>query len=87
MDVINTRADLVGVSVMPEGVEEFHVALGGLNRDDISIKALDGREDVVEIRVAEVRVGLKSIGDACGRKLKRINGPLKISIPVRAAKR
>ena len=54
MDVINTRANLVGVSVMLEGVEEFHVGLGGLNRDNVSIKALDGREDVVKIRVAEM---------------------------------
>ena len=54
MDVINTRADLIRVSVMLEGVEEFHVSLRSLNRDDISIKTLDGWEDVVEIRIAEV---------------------------------
>ena len=54
MDVINARADLIRVSIMLEGVEEFHVGLRGLNRDDISIKTLDGWEDVVEIRVAEV---------------------------------
>lgn len=54
MDVIDTRADLIGVSIMLEGVEEFHVGLGGLNRNDISIKTLDGWEDVIEIRVAEV---------------------------------
>jgi len=54
MDVINTRADLVGVAIMLEGVEKFHVALGGLDRDDVSIKTLDRREDVVEIRVTEV---------------------------------
>ena len=54
MYVINTRADLIRVPVMLEGVEEFHVSLGGLDRDDISIKTLDGWEDVIEIRVAEV---------------------------------
>jgi hypothetical protein len=87
MDVINTRADLVGVSIMLEGIEEFHVTLGGLNRDDIGIKTLDGGENIVEIRVAEVRVGLESIGNTRGGKLKRINGPLEISIPVGAAER
>lgn len=54
MDVINTRADLIRVSIMLEGVKEFHVGLRGLNRDDIGIKTLDGWEDVIEIRVAEV---------------------------------
>ena len=72
---------------MLEGLEEFHVSLRGLNRDDISIKTLDGWEDIVEIRVAEVRVGLELIADTRSGKLKRINSPLEIGIPVRAAKR
>ena len=54
MDVINTRANLIRVSIMLEGVEEFHVGFRGLNRDHISIKTLNGWEDVIEIRVAEV---------------------------------
>jgi hypothetical protein len=54
MDVINTRADLIRVSIVLEGVEELHIGLRGLNGDDISIKTLDGWEDVIEIRVAEV---------------------------------
>jgi hypothetical protein len=54
MDVIYARADLIRVSIMLEGVEKFHVGLRGLNRDDISIKTLDRREDVIEIRVAEM---------------------------------
>lgn len=87
MDVINTRADLVGVSIMLEGIEEFHVTLGGLNRDDISIKTLDGGENVVEIRVAEVRVGLELVGDPSGGKFEGINGPLEVRVPVRTTKR
>jgi hypothetical protein len=54
MDVVNTGADLVGVTIMLEGVQQFHVSLGGLNRDDVSIKTLDGWEDIIKIRVAEV---------------------------------
>jgi hypothetical protein len=34
---------------MFEGVEELHVGLGSLDGDDISIKALDGGEDIVEV--------------------------------------
>jgi hypothetical protein len=49
VDIIDTRANLVGVSIMFEGIEELHVSLGSLDGDDISIKTLDGGEDVVEV--------------------------------------
>ena len=87
VNVINTRADLVGVSITFEGVEEFHVTLGGLDGNDISIKMLDEREDVIKVKVAEVRLSLKLVGDTSGGKLKRIDSPFKIGIPIRAAKR
>lgn len=66
MDIVNARANLVRVSIVLEGVEEFHVALRRFDRDDISIKTLDGWEDIVEVGVTEVRVGLESVGDPSG---------------------
>lgn len=87
VDVVDTGADLVRVAVVLEGVQELHVALGGLNRDDIGIKTLDRREDIVKVGVAEVRVGLELIGNTSGGELERVNGPLEVSVPVRAAER
>ena len=87
MDVINARPDLVGVTVLFERVEELHVALGSFDGDDVGIEALDGREDVVEIRVAKVRVGLEGIGDTCSRQLEGVNRPLEVSVPVSTTKR
>ena len=58
VDVVNTRADLVGVAVLLEGLEQLEVALGRLDGDDVGVKTLDGGEDVIEVGVAEVRVGL-----------------------------
>ena len=49
VDIIDTRANLVGVSIMFEGVEKLHVSLGSLDGDNVSIKTLDGGEDVVEV--------------------------------------
>ena len=63
MDVVNTGTNLVSISVVLEGLEQLHVALGRLDRDDIGIQTLDGREDIVEVGVAEVRVGLSGISD------------------------
>ena len=87
VDVVDTGADLVGVTVVPEGGEELHVALRCLNRDDIGVKVLDRGEDVVEIGVAEVRVGLESIGDTSGGELERWQSPREVSLPVDLAER
>jgi hypothetical protein len=63
-------------------VQEFHVTLGCLDGDDISVKALDGWEDVIEVGIAEVGMSLKSIRDAGGTELEGINGPFEVTVPV-----
>ncbi len=87
VDVVDTRADLVGVAVLLEGGEQLHVTLGGLNGDDISIETLDGWEDVVEVGVAEVGVGLELIGDTSGRQLEGVHSPLEVAVPISATER
>ena len=85
MDIVDTGTDLVGVAVLLEGGEELHVALGSLDRDDIGVQALDRREDIVKVGVAEVRVGLEFVGDTSSGELERVDGPLEVGIPVGAA--
>ena len=87
MNVVNTGANLVRVTVLLESLDELHVTLGRLNRDDVSVKTLDGGENVAEVRVAEVGVGLQLVSNAGCSKLKRVNSPFEIGIPVSTAKR
>ncbi|KAH9943489.1 golgi-body localization protein domain-containing protein [Epithele typhae] len=87
VDVVNTRADLVRVTVVLEGVEEFHVALRRLDGDDIGVERLDGREDVVEVGVAEVRVSLESVGDTSSGDLERRESPVEVRLPVSLTER
>ena len=87
VDIVDTRPNLVGVAVLLEGVEQLHVALRRLDGDDISIKTLDGWEDVVEVGVAEVRVGLERVGDTSSGELERREGPVEVRLPVGLAKR
>lgn len=54
MDVVDTGANLVRVTIVFEGVEKLHVGLRGLDGDDVGIKTLDGGEDVIEVGIAEV---------------------------------
>lgn len=63
MDVIDTRANLVRVTVVLECVKELHVTLRCFNGNDISIECLDRGEDIIEVGVAEVRVSLQGVGD------------------------
>ena len=87
MDIVNTRTNLVGVSVMLEGLKQLHVALGCLDRDDVGIQTLDGREDIIKVGVAEVGVGLGGIGDTGGGETERVNSPSEVSIPIGTTKR
>jgi hypothetical protein len=87
VDIIDARTDLVTVAVVTEGAEQLHVALGCLNGYDVGIEALDGREDVVEVGVAEMAVGLQCIRDASGGELERIDRPSQVGIPISATKR
>lgn len=86
VDIIDTRADLVRVTVLLEGVEELHVALGSFDGNNISIETLDGWEDIIKIGVAEVGVSLELISNTSGGELERVNSPFEVSIPVSAAK-
>ena len=87
VDIVNTRANLVGISIVLEGLEQLHVTLGRLDRDDVSIQALDGWEDIIKVGVAEVRVGLGGIGDTSGGETEGINGPSEVLVPIGTTKR
>jgi hypothetical protein len=69
MDVVDAGTNLIRVAIRLEGVKQLHIALGSFDGDDVSIKALDGGENVVEVGVTEVRVGLERVGDAGGGEL------------------
>jgi len=87
VDVVDTGTDLVGVTVLLEGMQQFHVALRELDRNNIGIKTFNRREDVAEVGVAEVRVSLSVVTNACCCELEGVNSPFQVFIPVRCTKR
>lgn len=82
VDVVDTRADLVGVAVRLEDIKELEVGLGSLDGDDISVKSLDRGEDVSKVRVTEVGVDLDVVLNTRGGESERVNGPGKVVVPV-----
>lgn len=87
VDVVNAGTNLVGIAIMLEGIQKLHVTLRGLDRNDISIQALDGWENIVKVGVTEMRMGLELVGNTGGSQFEGINSPFEICIPVASAKR
>ena len=82
VDIVNPRTNLVRVSVVLERLEQLHVTLRRLDRDDIGVQALDGWENVIKIRIAEVRMGLGRISHTSSGETEGINSPGEIFLPV-----
>ena len=87
VDVINTRADLVGVTILLEGVQQLHIALRELDGNHISIEALNRRENIPEVGVAKVGMSLSLIFDTRCRQFEGVHSPLQVFIPVTTTKR
>jgi hypothetical protein len=87
VNVVYTGANLVWVAVSLESLEKLHVTLGGFNRDDISVKALNGGEDIVEVGVTEVWMSLERVGDTSGGEFERVNSPFEVVVPIRSTER
>lgn len=78
VNVVDTRADVAGVLLVNEDLEELGIGLRVLDGEDISIKGSDGVEEVLELRVAEVRVNLSGVLDASGGELEGVDSPLEV---------
>lgn len=87
MDVVDTRTDLVGVTVLPESLQQLHIALRELDRNDIGVKTFNGQENIAEVGVAEVGMGLSVITDTRCSELESVNRPFQVLVPVRVTKR
>lgn len=63
VDVVDTWADLVGVLVVAEDLDELEVGLGRLDGDDVGVETLDRGEDVGKVGVAEAGRGSARVRD------------------------
>ncbi len=63
MDIVDTRADFVRDTGISEGLEKLHLRPRRLDRDHVGIHSRDRLDDLVELRVAHVRVDLRLVAD------------------------
>lgn len=84
VDVVDTRADVSGVSRVNEDVEELSVGLAVLNGQNVGIESGNGVEEVLELRVAEVGVDLSRVLDAGGGETESLDGPVEVSLTLLA---
>lgn len=84
MDVVDTGSDVSGVSLVDEDVEELGIRLAVLDGEDISIEGGDGVEEVLELRVTEVRVDLGRVLDTGGGETESLDGPVEVGLALLA---
>lgn len=80
VDVVDTRADVAGVLLVNEDLEELGIGLGVLDGEDIGIEGSDGVEEVLELRVAEVGVNLSGVLNTSGGELEGVDSPLEVGV-------
>lgn len=84
VDVVHTGANVAGVLLVLEDLEQLSIALGVLDGQDIGVKSGDGVEEILELRVAEVRVNLGRVLDTSSRKLEGVDGPREVFLTLLA---
>lgn len=84
MDIVDTRADVAGVGLVLEDLEELGVALAVLDGEDVSIEGGNGVEEVLELGVAEVRVDLGGVLDTGNRELEGVDSPGEVLLALSA---
>ena len=57
MNIENSGADRVRVSVLTEGLQHFHAGASGFHGDDIGIQRDNGGQDVFKLAVAHMCIG------------------------------
>jgi len=75
VDVVDTGANVAGVGLVLEDLEELGVALAVLDGEDISIERGNGVEEVLELGVAEVGVDLGRVLDTSAGELEGVDSP------------
>ena len=84
MDVVDTGSDVSGVSLVDEDVEKLGIRLAVLDGEDISIESGNGVEEVLELRVTEVRVDLSGVLDTGGGETESLDGPVEVGLTLLA---
>jgi hypothetical protein len=72
------------IGLVNEDLQELGIRLGVLDGQDVGIQSADGVEEVLELRVTEVRVDLSGVLDTSSRELEAVDGPLQVGITLLA---
>src|ERR1700761_6708048 len=78
VDVVNTWTNMAWISLGNEDLEKLGIRLAVLDGQDIGIESGDGVQEVLELRVTEVRVDLGAVLYTSGRQLEAVAGPSEV---------
>lgn len=84
VDVVDTRSDVTGVGRVNEDSQQLGIGLAVLDGQNIGIEGSNGVEEVLELRVAEVRVDLSGVLDTSGGQAESLDSPLEVGVTLLA---
>lgn len=84
VDVVDTGSNVTGVGLVNEDLEQLGIGLAVLNAQNIGIQSGNSVEEVLELRVAEVRVNLSAIGNTGGGQAEGADSPLEVVLTLLA---
>jgi hypothetical protein len=80
VDIVDTRADVARVGGVDEDLEQLGVRLAVFDGQDIGIQSRNGVEEVLELRVTEVRVDLGGVLDTSGGQAEGLDSPVQVGL-------
>jgi len=84
VDVVDTGTNVSGVVLVDEDLEELGITLAVLNGENIGVKSGDSVEEVLELRVTEVRVNLSRVLDTSSGQLEAVDSPVEVVLTLLA---
>src|SRR5437763_6416475 len=82
VDVVHPRADLVGILVLAERLQQLGARARAFDRDDVRVHLLDHADDVVELAVTHVGVDLGRVRHAARGQAERVHRPVEVRRPI-----
>ncbi|MNS62800.1 hypothetical protein D3C72_958760 [compost metagenome] len=87
MNVIYAGTDVVRIAEILECLQQLHIGARRFDRDHVRIHGGDGFDDVVELRIAHVRMDLRLVAHAGRRQAEAIHRPVQVGLPIGTAQR
>src|SRR2546429_4671199 len=83
MDVIDAKTDVVWIAISGKGLQQLELRTRGFDQSYVCVHACNVLNDIVKLRVAQVRVNLCFVLHGARGEAETEHGPVEVILPVR----